>query len=137
MWKSGTIPIFTVFPIIYEQDCRLVLLEVCSKEIFYSVIVPRWFRWFRGGSAGSVVVPLVQRFSIYEHKILINDLIAGQKILKEQIDMVGNELQNEIIIDNEQHQYNMTAINLKVLGVPKQDGEDVKESKCNITSLDV
>ena len=21
LWKSGTIPIFTVFPIIYEQDC--------------------------------------------------------------------------------------------------------------------
>ena len=64
-------------------------------------------------------------------------MILGQKILKEQIDVVGNELQNEIIINNEQHQYNMTAINLKVLGVPKQDGEDVKETKCNIASFDV
>ena len=56
---------------------------------------------------------------------------------KQKIDCLENEVEQEKISRNQDAQYQRSSVNLKILGVPKQEGEDELTDTNNVKTVEV
>ncbi len=57
--------------------------------------------------------------------------------LRASLNNLQNELSQETVLRNREQQYHRTSLNVKLCGVPPQDGEEDPKSVSNATSLEV
>ena len=58
-------------------------------------------------------------------------------LLKQSIDNLNNQLEQEKAIRNTEQQYHRTSLNIKLCGIPVQPGEEDSRSVSNMVTLDV
>ena len=64
---------------------------------------------------------------VRQHVVDIKSIRDENTILKQRVDALANDLQQERVNNNKQHQYFRTSVNVKLCGVPCQPGEDEQQ----------